>query len=633
MLDLETLKKKVLEQNPKANISLIQKAYEFAENVHKSQKRESGEPFFEHCKEVAEMLVSMKADSATIAAALLHDTVEESSVDIKSIKNEFGEEVASLVEGITKIDKIHFEDKESYSAENLRKILLATTKDIRVMLIKLIDRMHNMETLQCFRPDKQKRIAQETRDIYAPIAHKLGMWNIKGELEDLSLRYLEPEVYRFLRKKINEKRAEREKKTGEIITIIREKLNENNIYAEVHGRAKYFYSIYKKMKKKQVDFSEIYDLIAIRIITKSIPDCYAALGIIHKLWHPMPKKFKDYISTPKANGYQSLHTVLIGPHGKILEVQIRTEEMHYYAEYGVAAHWKYQGTARDKKFDKKISWLKQLLDWKKSENAKEFIEDFKIDMFQNEIVVFTPKGDPITLPEGSTSVDFAYEIHSNIGNSCSAAKVNDKLVPLLYELKSGDIIEIITKKNAKPSRQWLNFVKTSKARNKIKQVLNIKTDIDAKKMRKREREIMSKVISEDKKASIKLSKCCNPLYGDEIEGYYMAEKKITVHRKSCRNIKDIEKRKKANVEWIKKEKEESTNIIIDLNDRVGILADIMNIISKSGINIEHLHTKEKKEKMASVFINISVAEKKEVEDLLNQIKLVKNVINARIAEI
>ena len=282
---------------------------------------------------------------------------------------------------------LNFADKEDYTAENLRKILLATTKDIRVMFIRLADRLHNMGTLEYFKPEKQKRIAQETLSIYAPIAHKLGMWNIKGKLEDLSLRYLEPDVYRFLAEKINEKRIEREKKTNEIIKTIRKKLKENNIKADVHGRAKYFYSIYKKMKKRNVDFNEIYDLIAIRVITKTIPDCYAALGIIHELWHPLPRKFKDYISTPKANGYQSLHTVLAGPHGKILEVQIRTEEMNYYAEDGAAAHWRYHGTARDKKFEKRISWLKQLLDWRFSKDAKDFVETFKIDLFQNEIVL------------------------------------------------------------------------------------------------------------------------------------------------------------------------------------------------------------------------------------------------------
>jgi len=567
MSEFEKLKKEILSYNPKARIHLVKEAYDLAKELHKGQKREGGEPYFTHCIETAKILASLNADSPTIATGLLHDSVEEGKVKIEKIKELLGEEVASLVEGVTKIDKIHFSDKEDYTAENLRKILLATAKDIRVMFVRLADRLHNMRTLSCFRPEKQKRISQETLTIYAPIAHKLGMWNIKGELEDLSLRYLEPDVYRFLAEKINEKRTEREKKTKEIIKTIKKKLKENYIGADVHGRAKYFYSIYKKMKKRKVDFNEIYDLIAIRIITKTIPECYAALGIIHKLWHPYPKKFKDYISTPKANDYQSLHTVLVGPHGKILEVQIRTEKMHLCAEDGAAAHWRYQGTERDKKFDKRISWLKQLLDWKRfSKDAKDFVETFKIDLFQNEIVAFTPKGDPITLPEGSTPVDFAYEIHSSVGDNCSKTLVNNKLVPLNFGLKSGDIVQVITAKNARPSRQWLNFVKTNKARNKIKGVLNIKT---------------------------------------------------------------IKPKKRKDKPSTKKEKE-ATKLILNLNDNVGILAKVMNIVSEQKINIKSINTTQKSQKIITVLLELDTAEEKEVMDLIKKIRSVKDVVDINI---
>ena len=328
----------------------------------------------------------------------------------------------------------------------------------------------------------KRRISKETLEIYASIAHKLGVWRIKGELEDLSLRYLEPDVYHFLREKISGKREEREKITEMITDKIKKSLDEKGITARVNGRAKYFFSIYRKMKKKNLDVDEIYDLIAIRIITKQIADCYAALGAVHDLWRPMPHRFKDYISVPKANGYQSLHTTLITGGGKMLEVQIRTEDMHHLAEEGVAAHWRYQGTERDKQFDRKIAWLKQILDWKtKSNDATDFIETLKIDLFHDEIVVFTPKGDPISLPRKSTPIDFAYAVHTTIGNHCSKSKVNNRLMPLDTELKSGDIIEIMTQKNASPSRQWLKFVKTGKARSKIRSVLNIVSDLDPKK--------------------------------------------------------------------------------------------------------------------------------------------------------
>lgn len=618
--------------NPKMNEVLIKKAFTFARTAHKDQKRESGEEFIEHPIAVAKLLIELKADSATLTAAFLHDVVEDTAVSLDLIKKEFGEEVATIVEGVTKIDKIHFNTKEEYTAENLRKIILATTKDIRIILLKLADRLHNMTTLKNFRPEKQKRIAQETKEIYVPLAHKLGIYKFKGELEDLCLRYLEPKVYQFLSARIAEKRTEREKKTDEIIRVIQKHLDEKNIKAEIYGRAKYFYSIYKKMKKKNIDFDQIYDLIAIRIVTRTIPDCYAALGVIHDLWRPIPKRFKDYISVPKANGYQSLHTTLVTNQGKILEVQIRTEKMHHLAEEGVAAHWRYQGTERDKLFDRRIEWLKQVLDWKiHSSDAKDFVETLKVDLFEDEIVVFTPKGDPISLPVGSTPIDFAYEVHSNIGNSCSKAKVNNSIVPLNHKLASGDIVEIVTQKNASPNRQWLSFVKTSKAKTKIRQTLGIVAQHDPTKGRKVEPKIspsqlLSKIIvnSGHHKHALKLSKCCSPLFGDEIVGYYMKDKTVTIHRKECPNIHALTKQKQVKVRWDKRK--HYTALIIAVKDRVGLLADVLSILARKKINVIRVVTKRKKDHI----INKLVIEECAPEDctlLVREIKLVEGTIS------
>ncbi len=638
-MDIDKLLNRIREYNPNADIKLIKKSYDVALKAHKGQKRESGEPYISHPLNVAKILTELKADSATISAALLHDVVEDTNVSMDKIKKDFGEEVATIVEGLTKIDKIHFETKEDYSAENLRKVLLATTKDIRVMLVKLADRLHNMSTLKNFRTDKQKRIATETLEIYAPIAHKLGMWNMKGELEDLSLRYLKPDVYRFLADNISGKRQEREKTTKEIIKLINKKLKEKNITAEIYGRAKYFLSIYKKMQKKNLDIDEIYDLIAVRIITQTIPECYGALGVVHDLWRPLPHRFKDYISVPKANGYQSLHTTVITKDGRKLEVQIRTEDMHQMAEVGVAAHWKYQGTERDKQFDKRISWLKQVLDWKRgSDDAKDFIESFKIDLFHDEIVVFTPKGDPISLPVGSSPIDFAYAVHSNVGKQCSSTKINNKMVPLDTELKSGDIIEIITQKNAKPSRQWLKFVKTGKARNKIRAALNIKSELDPKKGRLRkemiqasEEKVVDQIIIEGKKkGQVKFSKCCNPRYGEEIVAFFTKDKKITVHKKTCPNIYTLDKNKEIKIKWKVRRTKEQYLIVISIGDRLGLMSEILNVFVKHRINLTAINTKAKKDHVV-IKINIDKIARNVVDDLIIDIKKLSDVMDVALS--
>ncbi|MGM5487739.1 MAG: RelA/SpoT family protein [Nanobdellota archaeon] len=622
------LVRKITLYNPNADVELITKAFNFAQKAHEGQVRESGEPYFEHPLGVALILTQLKVGSATISAALLHDVVEETSYKQADIKREFGEEVAQIVEGLTNLDKRKYETREEYKAENIRKILLATTKDIRIMLIKLCDRLHNMRTLQTFVPEKQKRIAEETLDIYAPIAHKLGIWFIKGELEDLSLRYMKPEVYNFLKTKIAEKRHEREKATQKIIKNLREELKLRGVEAEVYGRAKYFYSIYKKMIKKNLDLDEIYDLIAVRVITKSIPDCYTALGVLHELWVPVPRRFKDYIANPKLNGYQSLHTVVQVTEGRLLEVQIRTDDANNVAEHGVAAHWRYKGTDRDKWFDRKISWLKQLLEWKHSSvNGQDFIETLKLDLFDNEIVAFTPKGDPIRLPEGGTPVDFAFGVHTSIGEHTSKALVNGKVVPLNHKLRPGDIVEIITARNAKPSRQWLNFVASPRARAKIKHTLNISVEHDTKqKAHEEHRNLASFIDVEGKRQAVKLSKCCEPYPGDEIVAFYTKDKRITVHKKDCPNIHALDSAKQVPVRWTGGLKETVT-VKITLQDNQAVLTEVLNCFVKNKLQLKSVNTRQGKENMFNLVLEIEEPDTERLEQVICELRDKEEIIN------
>ncbi|MFA6888630.1 MAG: bifunctional (p)ppGpp synthetase/guanosine-3',5'-bis(diphosphate) 3'-pyrophosphohydrolase [Candidatus Woesearchaeota archaeon] len=634
----EELSIKIKQYNPKAQLRLIKKALEFAYNAHKGQKRETGEEYIVHPIEVAKILLSLKADSATICAALLHDVVEDTTVKPQDIQKEFGDEIATLVEGVTKIDAIHFESKQDYTTENIRKVLLATIKDIRVILIKLADRLHNMDTLKMCSPEKQKRVSEEALNIYAPIAHKLGIFRVRGELEDLALRYLYPESYKFLTEKISEKREEREQVTEKIIAELQKTLEQKGIHAKVTGRAKYFYSIYKKMQKKKIDLEQIYDLIALRIITKTIPDCYAALGIVHDIWKPMPHRFKDYISVPKSNGYQSLHTTVMSNYGKILEVQIRTEPMHQEAEEGIAAHWRYTGSNKDRIFDKRIAWLKQIIEWKmESEDAKDFVESLKVDLFQDEIVVFTPKGDPISLPVKATPVDFAYMVHTNIGDNCSQAKVNGVIVPLDATLKSGDIVEVILKKNGVPSRQWLKFVITQKAKSKIRAALNITAEDNPKKGMVEEEEmsdaaIAKHILIDNKPAAsgIKVSKCCFPKLNDPIKGFYTKDKKITIHKSNCPNIYALNQMGEVHVSWAKEETAGQKIVLIVLEDRVGVLAEIMGVIATLKISIISIHSKNKRNHVL-VKIKIPALDELQLTALKNFLKKVKNVLDVKVS--
>ncbi len=455
------------------NKELIEKAYNFASEAHKEQRRDSGEPYVIHPAEVAYILAEMGMDTNTIAAGLLHDVVEDTKFTHEDIEREFNGEVANLVEGVTKLSKIQYKTKEEQKADNVRKMLLAMTKDIRVILIKLADRLHNMRTLKYRSEEKQKETAKETFDIYAPLAHRLGMSKIKWELEDLAFRYSNPEEYYELVKKIAEKRVEREDYIKSIIELLSANLNKSGIQSDIDGRPKHFYSIYRKMLNKNKAIDQIFDLTAIRILVDTVKDCYAALGIVHTMFKPIPGRFKDYIAMPKPNMYQSLHSTVIGPQGKPFEIQIRTFEMHKTAEYGIAAHWKYkenQTSDNGDDFEKRLSWLRDILEWQReTSDAEEFMEAFKIDLFADEVFVFTPKGTVIALPAEATPIDFAYKIHTDIGNRCVGAKVNGKMVPLDYSLKTGEIVEVMTSAVPKgPSIDWLNIAKSNQAKSKIR---------------------------------------------------------------------------------------------------------------------------------------------------------------------
>ena len=479
----------------------VRAAFAFAAQAHQGQRRDSGEDYIQHPLEVAEILVEIGMDTTSVVAALLHDVVEDTTVEITEIEARFGQEIALLVDGVTKLSRLSFRSTEEQQVENLRKMFLAMAKDIRVIVIKLADRLHNMRTLRHLPPDRQQRIARETLEIYAPLAHRLGIWKIKWELEDLALRHLDPAAYYDLVDRVAMKRQEREGLIEEVRQALARALAEAGIKAEFQGRAKHFYSIYQKMHEQGKEFNEIFDLMALRVIVPTVGDCYEVLGLVHTLWKPVPGRFKDYIAMPKSNMYQSLHTTVIGPRGEPLEIQIRTHEMHHVAEYGIAAHWRYKEGLEggDRDLTAKIAWLRQLLDWQKEmKDAGEYMEALKVDLFADEVFVFTPKGDVKSLPRGATPVDFAYSVHTHIGHQCVGARVNGRLVPLDHPLQNGDIVEIITKNAPGPSADWLNFVKTAKAKNRIRQWLREQRrdeDIEAgremleKELRKRTPEI------------------------------------------------------------------------------------------------------------------------------------------------
>jgi GTP pyrophosphokinase len=477
---LEQIEAQVRAYNPEADLTGLDTAYEFALKAHEGQLRKSGEPFVNHPLEVALILAELHLDTATLKAALLHDVVEDSEVSLSEIRELFGDEVAALVDGVTKLGQIEFESLSEQQSNNLRKMLIAMAKDIRVILIKLADRLHNMRTLAALPPERRIDKARETMEIYAPLAHRLGISQVKWELEDLAFFYLEPSKFHQVSRMVSESRKQREEYAGLVIQQLHDELAAVGIDAEIGGRPKHLYSIYQKMAGKGKDFNEIHDLIALRVLVDSVKDVYGALGTVHSVWKPMPGRFKDYVAMPKFNMYQSLHTTVIGPTGRPLEIQIRTEEMHRTAEYGVAAHWRYkEGGRGDETFDERLAWLRQMLEWQTElKDPREFMEALKIDLFEEEVFVFSPKGDVISLKRGSTPIDFAYAIHTEVGNHCVGAKVNGAIVPLAYELQMGDRVDILTNKSSSPSRDWLNIVKTSSARSKIRNYFSKVTRVD-----------------------------------------------------------------------------------------------------------------------------------------------------------
>ncbi len=468
------LLRKVRAYRPADDLTLIKKAYEFSLEHHKGQARESGEPYLVHPLQVATLLADMRLDTTAIAAGLLHDAVEDTTVTIDEIKTEFGEQVAHIVEGVTKISKIDFASSEEAQAENVRKMVLAMMDDIRVVLIKLADRLHNMRTLKFLSPERQQKIARETLDIYAPIAHRLGMGKIRGELEDLAFQYVDTISYNQVKDAVESRRKEGEAFLAEVQGIIEQKLRENKIQARVEARIKRFYSIWQKLQRQKISVDQIYDMLALRIITQSETDCYAVLGIIHNQWRPVPGRIKDFIAIPRNNFYKSLHTTVISEKGHAFEVQIRTEEMHKMAEEGIAAHWKYKDGPVSARDEQRLAWLRQVVEWQRDiKNSNEFLATLKIDLYPEEVYTFTPKGKIVILPRDATPVDFAYTVHTEVGNTCIGAKVNGRIVALRYKLRSGDIVEILTQPGHHPSRDWLQFTKSPRARQKIKHWLNV----------------------------------------------------------------------------------------------------------------------------------------------------------------
>ena len=726
----EELISSVRKYHPSTDISMIEKAYRIARDAHEGQVRKSGEPYIIHPLCVGIILADLELDKETIVAGLLHDVVEDTVMTTEEITREFGAEVALLVDGVTKLGQLNYSaDKVEVQAENLRKMFLAMAKDIRVILIKLADRLHNMRTLKFMPPHKQKEKARETMDIYAPIAQRLGISKVKIELDDLSLKYLEPEVYYDLVEKINLRKSERESFVSGIVNGVREQIESAGIHAQIDGRVKHFFSIYKKMVNQDKTLDQIYDLFAVRIIVDTVKDCYASLGIIHEMYKPIPGRFKDYIAMPKPNMYQSLHTTLIGPNGQPFEIQIRTFEMHRTAEYGIAAHWKYKEASGSSKAsvtqqeEEKMSWLRQILEWQRDmSDNKEFLSLLKsdLDLFSESVYCFTPAGDVKTLPNGSTPIDFAYNVHSAVGNKMVGARVNGKLVPIDYVIKNGDRIEIITSQNSKgPSRDWLKVVKSTQAKNKINQwfkqelkednilkgkdmlaqyaklkgiglgnltkpkylesvmkkygfrdwdsvlaavghgglkegqVINKLLEIYTKEhkgeltdekvleaaeetkdkihIRKSKSGIVVKGIHD---VSVRFSRCCNPIPGDEIVGYVTRGRGVTIHRTDCINIINMsleDRERLIDAEWQSESvgdgEQYTAEINVYANNRTGLLVDISKIFTERKIDITSMNTRTSKQGRATINIAFDIKSKEELSSLVEKIRQVESVLD------
>lgn len=724
-ITIEEIVNKMKKNNKKSDSKRILKAYNFAVAKHGNQLRKSGEPYIIHPMQVAYILADLGLDDDTICAALLHDVVEDTSVTHEDLINEFSLEVAEMVDGVTKLSKLNCESVEEEQVENYRKMFLAMGRDIRVIMIKLADRLHNMRTLKFLSRDRQIANARETMDLYAPLANRLGIYSLKWELEDLSFKYLYPEEYREIVEGIDRKREERLEFIDKIEAQIAHELKVQKIDAEITGRAKHLYSIYRKMKRDNITLDQIYDLFALRIIVNSVKDCYAALGVVHDLYNPMPGRFKDYIAVPKPNMYQSLHTTLIGEKGTPFEVQIRTWDMHRIAEYGIAAHWAYKEAsfAKGKKAnvqvtEDKLAWLRETLEWQKDmQDPQEFLNTLKTELFEDEVYVFTPKGDIKVLPSGSTPIDYAYSIHAEIGHHMTGCKINSKMMPIITKLKNGDIVEIVTSDKAKgPSRDWLKFIQSTTAKNKIqtwfkknqreeniekgkelieKEIKRIGMDYselfktefvqgalnrykftnnedmyaavgfgaitsgkiiarileEYRKVHKEENveekiEELSKAKQNKVKASktgivvegidnclVKLSKCCNPVPGDNIVGYITRGRGVSVHRSDCKNLKDLfldEENRMIDVYWLT-EKAVAYNVDIEIfaNDRTGLLADIISQIGTTKTKLIAVSSRANKERIAITEITLEVENLEELNNVLKVIRKVDSVYEVK----
>ena len=634
---LSLIKKK----NPSANFQLIEKAYSVAQKAHAGIVRKTGEAYITHPVGVAQLLAQYSfVETEIICAALLHDVLEDSTYKQSQMISDFGEEITSIVDGLTKLTEKET-GYENYKAENLRKIILATAKDTRVMIIKLVDRIHNLQSLDIFRSEKKKRIAEETMKIYAPIAEKIGLYSIKAELEDLCLKYLNPTIYDFIQRKIDVTSEQRHENTEQIISDFQQTLEKQGLHPRITGRAKHLYSIFKKMTEENKTIAQIYDLYGIRIILPHIDDCYKAHELFTTNFTCIPERFKDYIKNPKPNGYKSIHENILYK-GRIIEIQIRTEAMDYQAESGIATHWKYKGTERDKKFDKKIAWLKQLLRWKKSA-SKEYdtVHDVDIDIFKNEIVAVTPKGDPLILSDPATPLDFAFAIHSDVGIKTKFAKVNNKMVPLDYIIQSGDIVSIETAKQSTVNPGWLKIAKHTSAINRIKRELGI--DIEHAPKKDRDKIQKQKDLSNHyhtlrqftdltKKKNVKISQCCSPKTTDPIVAYYTKDRRsITVHRFDCPNQFMLEERNKVIIQTTPIQITSNRIIDIMIDDKKGVLVSVLNTVLESNREIHSITTKDAKN---SLLLSITFERKGKniVDELVSKIKDIPGVLGAKLVE-
>ena len=715
---IDDVLEKMKKNNKKSDLKLIRRAYDFAKEKHGDQLRKSGEPYIIHPVQVAYILANLELDDATICAALLHDVAEDTEVTIQDLAREFSPEIAEMVDGVTKLGNLKYTSAEEQQVENYRKMFLAMGKDIRVILIKLADRLHNMRTLKFLKRDRQLAIAKETQDLYAPLANRLGMYSLKWELEDLSFKYLNPDEYREIVEGIDKKREERLQFINQIVDQINEELKKQKIKAEITGRAKHLYSIYRKMQRDNKSLDQIYDLFALRILVDNVKDCYAALGVVHELYNPMPGRFKDYISVPKPNMYQSLHTTLIGPKGTPFEVQIRTYEMHRIAEFGIAAHWAYKEANKFKKTsvivqDDKLAWLRESLEWQKDmQDPQEFLNTLKTELFVDEVYVFTPKGQIKVLPSGATPIDFAYSIHAEIGHHMTGCKINSKMMPIITALKNGDIVEIITSDQSKgPSRDWLKFVKSSSAKNKIQswfkknqraeniekgkdliekeikrigipynklfknEYVQVALDrykfntvedmysavgfgaITASKVIAKMLEVYKKdnqdefieqtledLINERTKKTrpsnvgivvkgidnclVRLSKCCNPVPGDDIVGFVTRGRGVSVHRKDCVNVKDLisQEDRMIDVYWYN-DSSSAYNVDIEIlaNDRNGLLADIIKQIASVKTRLIAVNSKLNRDKTVTTDVTVEVENLEDLNNILKALRKIDNV--------